>query len=364
MLPRVALASILGFWAFYFVMNTVRVAAFHDGHGALDMLARRAVVTLFGIGLTSLLYLLLRRCEGWSLRQLLVAVFVFALPVAFAYAAINYLAFYVVSPAEATLAEIAIKSRNYTPFTVIAEAALNWYFFIVAWGILWIALANAERVRHAEQLMARYRAEAQTAELRALRYQVNPHFLFNTLNSLSSLVLAGRNGDAEAMIINLATFFRSSLSGDPAADVPLADEIALQKLYLGIEGVRFPARLVSVFDIPDSVADIRVPGLILQPLIENAIKHGVAPTQRPVTLTIRARTEGARLHISIEDDGNSPGVVPCGGVGWRNVCDRLAARYGDRARCEAGPLSGGGYRASLWLPLAIDGQQMDARVHV
>jgi LytS/YehU family sensor histidine kinase len=245
---------------------------------------------------------------------------------------------------------------------VIAEAALNWYFFIVAWGILWIALANAERVRQAERLMARYRAEAQTAELRALRYQVNPHFLFNTLNSLSSLVLAGRNADAEAMIINLATFFRSSLSGDPAADVALADEIGLQTLYLGIEAVRFPARLVSVIDVPDSLADVRVPGLILQPLVENAIKHGVAPTQRPVTITIRARAEGVRLHLCVEDDGDNPGAVACGGVGWRNVCDRLAARYGDRARCEAGLVPGGGYRASLWLPLAIDGQPMDVRL--
>ncbi|TFU05539.1 sensor histidine kinase [Polymorphobacter arshaanensis] len=361
--PRVALASILGFWAFYFVINTVRTAAFHEGPGELDMLGRRTVVSLFGIGLTALFYLLLRRVENWPLRRLVATVLVGAVPLSLAYAAINFTAFYIVSPAESTLAEIAkYPDKHVSPFMLIAEAALNWYFFIVAWGILWIALANAERVRHAERLMARYRAEAQTAELRALRYQVNPHFLFNTLNSLSSLVLAGRNADAEAMIINLANFFRSSLSGDPAADVPLADEIALQKLYLGIEAVRFPARLISIIDVPDSVADVRVPGLILQPLVENAIKHGVAPTQRPVTLTIRARAEGVRLHITVEDDGNNPGTVPCGGVGWRNVCDRLAARYGDRARCEAGPLPGGGYRASLWLPLAIDGQQMDARV--
>ncbi|HPU16371.1 MAG TPA: histidine kinase, partial [Polymorphobacter sp.] len=337
--PRVALASILGFWAFYFVINTVRVAAFHEGPGELDMLGRRSVVSLFGIGLTALFYLLLRRVENWPLRRLVATVLVGAVPLSLAYAAINFTAFYIVSPAESTLAEIAkYPEKHLSPFMLIAEAALNWYFFIVAWGILWIALANAERVRHAERLMARYRAEAQTAELRALRYQVNPHFLFNTLNSLSSLVLAGRNDDAERMIINLATFFRSSLSGDPAADVPLADEIALQRLYLGIEVVRFPARLVSVIDVPDSVADVRVPGLILQPLVENAIKHGVAPTQRPVTLTIRARAEGVRLHITVEDDGDNPGTVPCGGVGWRNVCDRLAAHYGDRARCAAGPL--------------------------
>jgi two-component system, LytTR family, sensor kinase len=350
--PRLALWSIIGFWAFYLSINTVRMAL-ADMPGQFDMLGRRAVVTLIGMALTGILYALLRNRESGTTRALVLTVFVAAVPLSVAYAAVNYAAFYVYSPNAATLAELAkYPDSKHTPMMMIGDGALTWYFFIVAWGVLWIALAYAERVRHAERQAARYRAEAQTAELRALRYQVNPHFLFNTLNSLSALVLARRNADAERMILNLSTFFRTSLSGDPAADIPLVDEIAMQKLYLGIETIRFPQRLVTVFDVPEALGDVRVPGLILQPLVENAIKYGVAGSPLPVTVTIRASSDGHDLRIIVEDDGRGGNTENAGfGVGLRNVADRLAARFGDRARCEAGVLPGGGYRAVLTLPL-------------
>ena len=353
--PRIALWSILGLWVFYFVLNTSRMAMW-ESESQIDMLGRRTVVSVIGIGITILFYLVLRRFETRTTRQLVTAVFAAAIPVAFAYAAVNHAAFYLISPSAETLEEISkYPDKMKNPWLMIIDAGLNWYFFFVAWGVLWVALAYAERVRHAERQAARYRGEAQSAELRALRYQVNPHFLFNTLNSLSALVLAKRNGDAEKMIINLSTFFRTSLSGDPAADVPLADEIAMQRLYLGIEAVRFPSRLNTVIDIPESLMDVRVPGLILQPLVENAIKHGVARTQRPVTITIRAQSYGDAVHITVEDDGDGNESAPRGtGLGLRNVCDRLAARYGDRAQCHSGPRPGGGYRVSLAVPVLVD----------
>lgn len=353
--PRVALWSIVGLWVFYFILNTVR-AAMWDSPSQIDMLGRRTIVSIIGIGITILFYLVLRRFEVRSTRQLVSAVFLCAIPVAFAYASINHAAFYLIAPSAETLEEMAkYPDKMNNPWLMIIDAGLNWYFFFVAWGVLWVALAYAERVRHAERQAARYRAEAQSAELRALRYQVNPHFLFNTLNSLSALVLAKRNTDAETMIINLSTFFRTSLSGDPAADVPLADEIAMQRLYLGIEAVRFPNRLNTVIDIPESLMDVRVPGLILQPLVENAIKYGVARTQRPVTVTIRAQGYGDSVHITVEDDGDGAvGAARGTGLGLRNVCDRLAARFGDRAQCQAGPRPGGGYRVSLAVPILVD----------
>jgi LytS/YehU family sensor histidine kinase len=222
----------------------------------------------------------------------------------------------------------------------------------------------AGRVRAAERQAARYQAEAQSAQLRALRYQINPHFLFNTLNSLSALVLAKRNADAERMIITLSTFLRSSLTGDPVADVPLADEIAMQRLYLAIEAVRFPERLIVDIDVPEALADIRVPGLILQPLVENAIKHGVATSHRPVTVTIRARTIADWLEIVVEDDG-APAAAAASGtaVGLRNVCERLSARFGEKARCAAGPRVGGGYRVELGVPLSGGEQEIRRLAH-
>ena len=153
------------------------------------------------------------------------------------------------------------------------------------------------------------------AQLRALRYQINPHFLFNTLNSLSTLVLKQRTEEAERMILNLSNFFRTSLTSDPAADVALSDEIGMQRLYLDIEKIRFPDRLSVAVDVPADLEDARVPGMILQPLVENAIKHGVAKSSRPVTVTIRARANGGSFHLTVEDDAD--GGFPLSQTQWR-----------------------------------------------
>ncbi len=204
----------------------------------------------------------------------------------------------------------------------------------------------------AERRAATFERAAQLSELRALRYQLNPHFLFNTLNSLSALVMTGRRDEAEAMILNLATFYRSSLTSDPSGDVPLADEIAVQRLYLDIESVRFPDRLSVNIDVPEDLANAAVPGLILQPLVENAIKHGVARSTKPVAIHLSARVEGDQLILSVADD--APGTArPAegNGIGQTNVRDRLFARYGAAAVVETLPGATGGYVARLSFPM-------------
>ncbi|MCZ8171273.1 MAG: histidine kinase, partial [Brevundimonas sp.] len=198
-----------------------------------------------------------------------------------------------------------------------------------------------------------YRRAAKASELRSLRYQVNPHFLFNTLNSLSALVITGKTQAAEQMIQTLSTFYRRSLAGDPTGDVALEQEIALQRLYLEIEAVRFPDRLRTRYEIPAQLADARMPGMILQPLVENSVKYAVAARTRPVTVTIAAREEYGWLVIEVADDG--PGA-PVGashgfGIGLANVRDRLAARYGEAAQLDSGPAAGGGWRTLIRMPL-------------
>ncbi len=296
--------TILAFWAFYFVINTIRMAAV-DAEDQLGMIVRRTAVSLVGIALTALLWQVLRRFEGRSMRALVTAAFVAALPISFAYSTVNFTAFYVVHPHDSDLREMheeKMKGKPAEAFQII-DSALNWYFFIVAWAVLYIALSYAAKVRFAERSAAQYQAEAQTAQLRALRYQINPHFLFNTLNSLSSLVLRDRGDEAERMIMNLAHFFRTSLTTDPTEDVPLSDEIRMQRLYLDIERIRFPERLKVVLDVPPELESAGVPGMLLQPLVENAIKYGVARSTRPVTVTIRARAGRATCSLTVEDDG-------------------------------------------------------------
>jgi two-component system, LytTR family, sensor kinase len=353
--PRIAALSIVGFWLFYFFINTLKTWFSHMDD-QVWMAERRALVTLIGMALTGALYLIMRAVDRGSMRVLIASAFAFSIPITIAYAAINHAAFYLIAPIESVLVELQdrpIEKRN--PVSMILWAASGWYFFIVAWAVLYIALSYAAKVQFAERRAAQYRAEAQTAELRALRYQVNPHFLFNTLNSLSSLVLGRREDEAERMIMNLSTFFRTSLTADPAEDVSLADEIRLQRLYLDIESVRFPERLNVEIDVPPELEGARVPGLILQPLVENAIKYGVSRSKGQVTVAIRARALDGRMRLTVEDNGDGTGVAEAGhGVGLRNVCDRLETRFGRGARCESGPRKQGGWRVELVMPLIFD----------
>jgi LytS/YehU family sensor histidine kinase len=240
----------------------------------------------------------------------------------------------------------------------IADQALNGYFFFAAWGALFLALSYAAAVRAAEREAAGYRAAARDAELRALRYQVNPHFLFNTLNSLSTLILKDNREEAEKMILNLSTFFRTSLTADPTEDVQLAEEIRLQRLYLDIEAIRFPERLIVEFNVPQTLSNACVPCLILQPLVENAIKYGVSRAKRPVTVRITAREDSHGLVLSVEDDGEPLGddaKLHGAGVGLKNVSDRLKARFGEEAACRYGPLANGGFGVTIFMPLIRNG---------
>ena len=355
---RAALLSIAGFWAFYYVINTLRMAVLpghSHGPDELILMGRRLVVTLGGTMMTYGLYMLLRWMDGQSMRRLVATAMLASIPVAFAYSWLNYLLFYVIDPVDSIRREVEEHASEYSkPLMVTIDQALSWYFFIVAWGIMYIALSYAAKERRAERRAALYRAEAQSAQLRALRYQINPHFLFNTLNSLSTLVLRQRGEEAERMILNLSRFFRSSLTVDPADDVPLADEIRLQRLYLDIERVRFPDRLKVEIDVPKPLECCPVPSLILQPLVENAIKYGVARSISPVTVSIRAAREGDRLRLTVADDGSAPASAPTAegaGVGLRNVRQRLSARFGTAAFCDYGPTSQGGFRVDLMLPL-------------
>ena len=239
----------------------------------------------------------------------------------------------------------------------IADSSVTWFFFFAAWSAFYLATLAQAQALGAQRRAAEAEAAARAAQVRALRYQVNPHFLFNTLNSLSSLVLTGRTEKAEEMLLALSTFFRTSLSLDPSADVTLAEEIDLQRLYLDIEKVRFPSRLVVEINIPEELESARLPALILQPAVENAIKYGVSQTRETVTLTIKAANLGEnRFEIIVANTGQ-PGAQPMRnrtestGVGLANVCERLQARFGAQAKCEFGPLPKGGYQVHLTLPL-------------
>jgi signal transduction histidine kinase len=389
------MGSIVGVWVIYFALATIRGEL--SGFGLeWDMLWRRSVVVLIGIAMTSVMWLVLRLFDRRSIGVKIAVGAVIAMPASLVIAQVNQWMF---EPVQAEIEQkigaergIAIRrdeSGNLlvdVPRTPIdkdvddAEAAepesvliapaptlldqwrmtfdiaLGRYFLLLAWASLYIAIQARAQGLAAEREGERFRSAAKAAELRSLRYQVNPHFLFNTLNSLSALVMTGKAERAEQMIQTISRFYRHSLAEDSTGDVTLADEIDLQEHYLEIEAVRFPERLRVRVDLPSALANYKVPGMILQPLVENSVKYGVSASSRPVTVSIVAREEYGRLVVTVSDDG--PGM-PAGhsggfGIGLANVRDRLEARFGNEATITSGPALQG-YETELRLPMVKHG---------
>lgn len=353
---RVAVGSIVAMWALYFLITT-GLALLAGAPDQMGLMGRRALVVAVGTGCTFLLYLLLVRVQPRSFGARLGVAFGAAVPLTLLYAVINLLAFFVWFPTQestAIIADVQSKFPAAWQLVLVLDSSIRWYFFFAVWAALYVALGYANEMRAVERRANSYRLEAKTAQLRALHYQINPHFLFNTLNSLSSLVLADRKGDAEAMIMNLSAFLRSSLAADPETLVSLADEIALQRLYLNIEQARFPDRLTVDETVAPELEHALVPVLILQPIIENAIKYGVSPARKPIRIRLDASAELGQLVVSVSNDIDHDAPPPAGGtgLGLNNVRDRLLTRYGARAGCEWGPNEAIGFTVTLWLPLA------------
>ncbi len=384
---RTVLISIAGIWLCYLALITLR-SLLLDRTYFVEMLGLRSLVTLAGITVTALAWLILRLFDNARVGLKLGVALVVMLPAALGLAMINRQVFSgldqkilsqprnpsqleirhdtagnvlvdVPDPPQLTPDQLAALQKKFAEQALwrqLTDIAIGRYFLLLAWAALYFAMVMAEQARAAERREGEYRRAAKAAELRSLRYQVNPHFLFNTLNSLSALVMTGKGPAAEKMIQSLSSFYRRSLAEDPTGDIGLDQEVALQRAYLEIEAARFPDRLVTRFDVPAELETASVPGMILQPLVENAVKYAVAPTRRPVTVTIAAREEQGRLVIEVSDDG--PGAPHGGragfGIGLANVRDRLAARYGDEASLQAGPGEAGGWRAVLRLPMVRD----------
>jgi len=199
---------------------------------------------------------------------------------------------------------------------------------------------------------AEFRILAQDAELRALRAQLNPHFLFNSLNSISALTTIDPPR-ARAMCILLSDFLRGSLRLGEKRLVSLSEEVDLLKAYLSIEQIRFGSRLQVQWEIDPSTLGEQIPALLLQPLVENAIKHGIAGLTEGGVVRVASRREGNVLELLVENpvDEDTP-VVPGLGLGLRQVRSRLQMRFGDRMRFEAGT-SDGVHRVRMVFPSEV-----------
>jgi len=234
------------------------------------------------------------------------------------------------------------------------------YLFQFGWALPLWGLTQALLGYHFETMtqaraVARAQALAYDAQLRMLHYQINPHFLFNTLNAISSLVLERRNEQAENMLLRLAGFLRYSLDRRPTELALLSAELEAQRKYLEIEQTRFEDKLQVRFTIEPGLENARLPSLILQPILENAIKYAITPRKEGGTIEVSAFSENGLLRIRIDDDG--PGLPPESaprkrqGVGLANARERLELIYAGRAGLSAINREPRGCRVELWLPL-------------
>ncbi len=254
-----------------------------------------------------------------------------------------------------------------TNFTVL----LIGVFFIdatllVSWSALYYAINFYVQIEEQNDQLIRLENQATSAQLAMLRYQLNPHFLFNTLNSISTLVLLKQSEPANAMLSRLSAFLRYTLANEPTGRVTVAQEVETLKLYLGIERMRFEERLRTNFNIDEAALPGLLPSLLLQPLVENAIKYAVSPAESGAEITIGAQLIGPMLRITVSDtgpglqtgatDNRLSGVTFDGGeqvstgVGLTNTRDRMAQAYGDKHRFEIFAPPEGGFGVLIEIP--------------
>ena len=348
--------AILALWLAFVSINSLRGLIIEAEQLQL-LLPRRLAVASVGATLSALICLLLRGVERSSLRVQAWVAGLAAAPAALVFSVANFAVFFLFRPDSDPKRELALYGARRLLLTQVSEGLVSWYFVFAAWGAFYLAMTYARTVGAMERNASVLREQARIAQLSALRYQVNPHFFFNILNSLSTLVMREDRREAERMIADVSGFFRMTLSADPAADTPLEEEVALQRRYLDLEARRFPARLHVVEEIAPALKRLPIPAMILQPLVENAVRHGLGRSNAPVIIAFRARDAGeGMVEMVVEDDACPAEAVSAGsvgghGIGLANVAGRLEARFGPAAGLAVSRPEGGGFRVTLRIPV-------------
>lgn len=340
---RSAVLIVLGFWGLWFLSQS----AFNLITAPEDVAKYawpRALVSGTGAAISLAIAIVLSRLRSAKLSRRAIVSIVLALVATALHGLITRQIWMIFAPGEQP------KSSAW----VFYSTDFLWRFWVFAsQSAIILAQSYAADIRDREQRIISLQALAHSAQLNALRNQLSPHFLFNSLNSIAGLISAKRVADAETMTENLADFLRQTLALDPQQLITLDEEIQLQSLYLDIEKARFPDRLKVTVDVPADLRAVLVPSLITQPLVENSIKYAVSRSTGAVQLQIVARRLGDQLEVVIRDDGGD--AEPClskgARLGLRNVSERVRMHYGDSGRFQGRPDPEGGFCNALTIPL-------------
>lgn len=351
-----AIKSMFGIWGAYFLFVSSRIL--YMAHSNADALfVQRILMTSVCIVFTWLLYRLLVAVRRSGMGA---AIFMLTLPTMIL---ANYLAVLdqVIFDHDAGFLDFShlLNPIEFAAFdwSYVLDEAFTRYFILASWGALYLAFAHSQDLQRMMAHSRQLERVNRESELRALRYQLNPHFVFNALNSVSSLIIDRKNIQAEKLVDDLADYMRAVLTDGTQDMVAVEQEIAQQVRYLEIERMRFPERLYYSVDIDPAARGWMIPALIIQPLIENAVKYGVSETDQKVHILISARLEGDRLRISIANDGRvKPAAGSTGdhnggtGTGLINIQERLRALYGANASLLLANNKNGMATATIVLP--------------
>jgi hypothetical protein len=336
-------AVIFGFWGIWYVFYTA-YGFINSPDEASALIFPRSLIAIAGIILSVGVAFALHKLRSRPLALRALSALIFAVVTTIAHSFFADWVWAVFFPDD----------KMTSPFFIaFASNFIVRFWFFASISAMILALSYGVDINERERQIAALQGLAHSAQLRALRNQLNPHFLFNALNSVAALLSRGDAREAEAMTENLADFLRATLALDPQRLIALDEEISLQNLYLSVEKVRFPERLNVVVDMPDETRSVLVPALITQPLVENSIKYAVARSTGPVVLRIVARCSAETLELIVEDDGGD--AEPAASIGERvgllNVQERIAAHFGAAGEFESGRTAEGGFRNVLHLPV-------------
>jgi sensor histidine kinase YesM len=333
-------------WGGYFVLRTLTGIANSQG---LSFVLHTALLTATGYSMTLLMAAAFRRLIRmapiitWTVSVVIVTT-----------AAVAFSAIEVWS--NATFVQQGLRPQG---FQFLAGLLLE-FALLAAWSALYYGINFYLTLEQQIDQLQHLEHQANAAQLAMLRYQLNPHFLFNTLNSISTLVLLKQTERANAMLSRLSSFLRYTLVNEPTGQVTVMQEVETLKLYLEIEKMRFEDRLRPHFHIDPVSVRARMPSLLLQPLVENAIKYAVTPQEEGADISVDARKVGDRLLLTVSDTG--PGAdgfgygtgQPSTGVGLANIRDRLAQAYGADHRFETQTNRNGGFAVVIEIPFQTE----------
>lgn len=324
-------------------------------------LAHNVSQSALGFLLSIPLRYLYRAVWHWSIYLRLVVVLGAAIVFALAWAALRLTLFMVMTGEEGLWSDFGgwLFPSLFVFFTWAAlYHGIKYYQFLQREHEVAVRAESAQRQEALRRIKAE--TEAKEAQMHLLRYQLNPHFLFNTLNSVSALVTSGRADDANRMLLNLSTFLRFSLEQERVSMTTLREEITALELYLDIEKVRFSDRLELILQIAPEAYRCNVPSLLLQPLVENAVKYAISKSETGGVIQIAASTNGSALNISVEDSGADSGAMEdressssaaAGiGLGLQNIRERLETVFGSLAYCRSTTSPLGGMRIEVCIP--------------